>query len=110
MKVMDSVHGTYEVEQIRISISGEPDVWFRRRIRTDDDGNIIETGGDCEIVSSHSGVEEALTDLEKDYPKIVRVLSRNEDGGLHAIIGPEVCVVLFPQDGTVQFLLGEFEE
>lgn len=97
----------YRCDHVRVSFDNMPDVWIRRRITEDEDGNILSTSEEAEILSMNPEVERCLSELEEQAPDAVCVLSDIEDGGLHAIVGPEVIIVMMPPEGTMEFLIGE---
>lgn len=106
----DAAAVTSSCEHVRVSLEGSPEVWFRRRISEDEEGNVTCRALDMEIVTSNQEVEDCLKDLAEANPEAVKILTTNEDGGFHAIVGPEICVILMPPEGTMQFLLGEKTE
>lgn len=93
MKCADSIHGEYEIEQFRISLEGEPDIWIRRH---------PEVGGyPAEVITQNAGVEEALEPFAEQYPEEVEILSRLADGGFHAFVGPGIAFTLYPESGSM---------
>lgn len=106
----DAAAVTSSCEHVRVSIEGSPEVWFRRRISEDEDGNVTCRALDMEIITSNQEVEDCLKELAEANPEAVRILTTNEDGGFHAVVGPEICVILMPLEGTMKFLLGEKTE
>lgn len=97
-------------EQVRVCFDSSPDVWFRKRITEDENGNVCAASAETEIITMNPDVESALRDLEEKNPEAVRILSDIEDGGFHAILGPEVVTVLMAPMGPMEFLLGEPDE
>ena len=106
MKCFDTKNGDFEVEQVRVT-TGSGDIFFRRRISRNDDGSISAVSAEMEVITQCQDAAAALEELAEKNGEAVQILSGIEDGGFHAILGPEVMVSLMPQNGTMMFLLGE---
>jgi len=93
MKCVDSVRGEYEMEHWKISIEGEPEIWFRR--------NPNEGDWTAEVMTNHPEVQEELVAIAEKFPEEIEILSLIEDGGFHAIIQPSISFELQPCGGLI---------
>lgn len=97
-------------EQVRVCFDDSPDVWFRRRVAEDENGELCTVSTETEIITNNPEVESALLEIAEKDAKAICILSRIEDGGFHAILGPEIVTMVMPIMGPMEFLLGEMNE
>ena len=83
-----------EYEHIRLTVDGNPDIWFRRR---------CDQTEKAEIITSDKGVIEVLTGLAKENPEIISILTEEDEEQLHAIVGKELVIEIRPSDGSISF-------
>ena len=105
MQGMDSVYGAFETEQVRVSMDGEPDVWFRRRIGLQKDGVETEAEARAEVITDNPDVAAVLKDLAERYPADAEILSGAEDGRFHAILSGNITIHLLPPKGSLAFIV-----
>ena len=96
-------------DHVCVAVNEMPKIWLRRRVTEDEDGNVISVSDKTEIITDNPQVEEALKWMEEKSPEAVSILSGMEDGGIHALLGPNVKIVLMPEGGSIEFIL-ESEE
>jgi hypothetical protein len=96
-------------DHVCVSINEMPKIWLRRRVTEDEEGSVISVSDKTEIITDNPQVEDILNWMEERSPEAVSILSRMEDGGIHALLGPNVKIVLMPESGSMEFNL-ESEE
>lgn len=94
MKVNDSLKGEYEVGITRILTEENADVFIRRRISQENT---------AEIITKDPGVAVCLTNLGKENPDVITILTEEGDEDFHCIVGKEVLIHFVPSSGAIEF-------
>lgn len=96
-------------DHVCVAVDKMPKIWLRRRVTEDEEGNVISVSDKTEIITDNTEVEDCLRWIEIEDPEAVSILCWMEDGGIHALLGPNVKIVLMPEGGSIEFIL-ESEE